>query len=256
MMCANAYPIQYGYSPSFANCLAPNMIFPVYFHGYSPIYNSGYSPMVISNFQDALHYGYSPVSSTGYSPGFPTINTQCDNMNTSSMIIPLVNDDEISDALDAGDPLLTCEKDISVDFFTSRFSKVKTTPSLKVCQTKSYDIMPDISSESMCTITGDAIDIKSRVTGNEVTCIEVNELWDMCKILCEILAHYEPSSGSLINNEFGDLEEMISLIVEGETLSRLFKNFYTDEVEDKIHYRYRTTAGGLGKSMKIKMYQR
>ena len=130
MICTNAYPIQYGYSPYFANSLAPNILFPAYFHGYSPIYNSGYSPiynsgyspMLISSFQNPPQFGYSPVSSTGYSPCLQTMNNQCDNMDTPPMIKPLVNDDEISDALDAGDPLLTCKADISVGFFTSRFS--------------------------------------------------------------------------------------------------------------------------------------
>ena len=213
--------------------------------------------MLISSFQNPPQFGYSPASSTGYSPCLQTINNQCDNMDTPPMIKPLVNDDEISDALDAGDPLLMCKADISVDFFTSRFSKVTRTASLKVCQEKSYNIMPDISSESMSTITGDAIDIKSRVTGNRVTCIEFNELWDMCAILCEILAHFDPSSGALITNEFGEWEEILPSIVEeeGETLSRLFKNFYIDESEDKISYRYRTAAGGLGKSMKKKKKQ-
>ena len=257
--------MQYGYSPSFANSLAPNVLFPAYFHGYSPIYNSGYSPiynpgyspMLISNYQNPPQFGYSPMISTGYSPGIQTMNNQSDNMDSPPMIKALVNDDEISDALDAGDPLLACNADISVDFFTSRFSKVTTTATLKVCQEKSYNIIPDISSESVSTITGDAIDIKSRVTGNRVTCIEFNELGDMCAILCEILVHFDPSSGALITNEFGDVEEILSIIVEeeGETLSRLFKNFYIDETEDKIAYRYRTAAGKLGKSFKKKKQQ-
>ena len=55
-----------------------------------------------------------------------------DNMDTPPMITPLVND-EISNAFDGDDPLLACNADINVDFFTSRFSKVTTTASLKVC---------------------------------------------------------------------------------------------------------------------------
>ena len=79
----------------------------------------------------------------------------------------------------------------------------------------------------------------------------------MCAILCDILAHFDPSSGALITNEFGDLDEMLSLIVEeeGEALSRLFKNFQIVETEDKICYRYRTAAGALGRSMKKKKQQ-
>ena len=101
----------------------------------------------------------------------------------------------------------------------------------------------------MSITIGDAIDIKPRVIGDEVTCIEVNELWDMCAILCEILAHYDPSTGKLIANEFGDVQKMLSKIVKGEGLSRLYKNFRVDEETDKIKYRYKTAAGRLGKYM-------
>ena len=121
--------------------------------------------------------------------------------------------------------------------------------SLKVCHMQSYDIIPDTCSDSMSIDISDAIDIKPRVIGDEVTCIEVNELWDMCVILCEILAHYDPSTGKLISNEFGDVQKMLSKIVKGESLSRLYKNFRVDEETDKIKYRYKTAVGRLGKYM-------
>ena len=205
--------------------------------------------MSLSSFQHPLQVGYSPVNYTSFQPSFKTVNTQYDNMDSPPMMKQLVTDDEFSDALDFGDPLLTCKVDTTEEFFTNRLSKAKMDVSLKVCQMQPYDIIPDTCSDSMSTAIRNAIDIKPRVMGDEVTCIEVNELWDMCAILCEILAHYDPSTGKLIANEFGDVQKMLSKIVKGEGLSRLYKNFRVDEETDKIKYRYKTAAGRLGKDI-------
>ena len=99
------------------------------------------------------------------------------------------------------------------------------------------------------TIPKKEIEIKSRATGDEVTCINVHELWDMCKILCEILAHYEPSTGELVDNRFGKVEEIIPKLLEESALSRLFEKFRVHGEEDVIKYRYKTAAGHLGKMM-------
>ena len=162
------------------------------------------------------------------------------NMDTSPVIELSVDDDVLSDALDADDPLVACIADANVEFFTSRLSKVTitttskvcksqpcdivsnvcTTKVLKICQSKSYNINPCISPKVMSTtIPKKEIEIKSRATGDEVTCINVHELWDMCKILCEILAHYEPSTGELVDNRFGKVEEIIPTLLEGSALS-------------------------------------
>jgi len=205
--------------------------------------------MLLSSFQNPLQPGYAPVNSTNFSSSFKTVNTQYDNMDTPPMMKQIVTDDEICDALDFGDQLLMCKADTDEKFFTNRLSQAKIDVSLKVCDMQSYDITPDTCSDSMSINIGDAIDVKPRVIGDEVTCIEVNELWDMCAILCEILAHYDPSTGKLVANEFGDVQTLLSNIVEGEGLSRLFKNFQVDEDTDRIKYRYKTAAGRLGKNM-------
>ena len=94
-------------------------------------------------------------------------------MDTPPMMKHIVPDDEICDALDFGDPLLS-KVDTDENFFTNKLLQAKSDVSLKVNDMHSYDIIPATWSDSMSITIGDAINIKPRVIGDEVTCIKVH----------------------------------------------------------------------------------